>query len=174
MLDFVAEPPVDGAMSPGPSAYPIDHVLHGAGDAPALLDRDGGLTYAQAEDAVARLAGWLAARGFEPGARVATWLPKTRLSALMPLAAPRAGLVHVPINPLLKRAQVAHILADSGTALLLTHAPRAATLEEGDVPPSVAVVTEAGQGDPLPRSAADPGALAAILYTSGSTGRPKG
>ena len=32
----------------------------------------------------------------------------------MPLAAARAGLVHVPINPLLKRAQVAHILADSG------------------------------------------------------------
>jgi acyl-CoA synthetase (AMP-forming)/AMP-acid ligase II len=32
----------------------------------------------------------------------------------MPLAAPRAGLVHVPVNPVLKRAQVAHILADSG------------------------------------------------------------
>ncbi len=174
VLDFVAERLVDGAMSPGASAYPIDHVLHGAGDAPALLDRDGGLTYAQAEDAVARLAGWLAAQGFEPGARVATWLPKTRTAALMPLAAPRAGLVHVPINPLLKRAQVAHILADSGAAMLLTHAPRAATLEEGDVPPGVAVTTEAGQGDPLPRSAADPGALAAILYTSGSTGRPKG
>ena len=173
-LDFVAEHPVDGAMSPGASTYPIDHVLHGAGDAPALLDRDGGLTYAQAEDAVARLGGWLAAQGFEPGARVATWLPKTRTAALMPLAAPRAGLVHVPINPLLKRAQVAHILADSGAAMLLTHAPRAATLEEGDVLPGVAVTTEAGQGDPLPRSAVDPGALAAILYTSGSTGRPKG
>ena len=174
MLDFAPGAPVDGAMTLDPTAYPIDHALRGAGDAPALLDRDGGLTYAQAEEAVARLAGSLAALGFAPGERVATWLPKTRIAALMPLAAPRAGLVHVPINPLLKRAQVAHILADSGAAMLLTHAPRAATLEEGDVPPGVMVVTEAGQGDPLPRSTADPAALAAILYTSGSTGRPKG
>ena len=46
----------------------------------------------------------------------------------MPLAAARAGLVHVPVNPALRRAQVAHILADSGAALLVTQASRAATL----------------------------------------------
>ncbi|MCT8003456.1 AMP-binding protein [Sphingomonas sanguinis] len=157
-----------------PTAYPIDHVLRGAPDAPALIERDGGLSFVEAEQAVARLAGWLAMQGFEPGARVATWLPKTRVAALMPLAAPRAGLVHVPVNPLLKRAQVAHILADSGAAMLLTHGPRAATLEPGDVGEGVRLFTEAGEGDALPRSAADSDALAAILYTSGSTGRPKG
>lgn len=162
------------AMSPEPVALPIDHVLRGAPDAPALLDRDGGLSFAEAEEQVARLAGWLAGQGFEPGARVASWLPKTRIAALMPLAAPRAGLVHVPINPLLKRAQVAHILADSGAAMLLTHAPRAATLEPGDVPADTRLTVEAGDGDALPRSQADPDMLAAILYTSGSTGRPKG
>ncbi|WP_309696647.1 AMP-binding protein [Sphingomonas sp. SORGH_AS_0870] len=161
-------------MAPQPVALPIDHVLRGVPDAPALLERDAALTFAEVEAAVARLAGWLAAQGFAPGARVATWLPKTRVAALMPLAAPRAGLVHVPVNPLLKRAQVAHILADSGAAMLLTHAPRAATLEEGDIPPGVLVATEAGEGEALPRSSADPEALAAILYTSGSTGRPKG
>ena len=42
--------------------------------------------------------------GSAPGDRVASWLPKTRLTCLLPLAAARAGLVHVPINPLLKRA----------------------------------------------------------------------
>ena len=157
-----------------PSASPIDHVLRGAGDAPALLERDGFLSFVEVEEAVARLAGWLAAQAFVPGARVATWLPKTRIAALMPLAVARAGLVHVPINPLLKRAQVAHILADSGAAMLLTHPPRAATLEEGDVAAGVRLVTEAGQGDALPRSTADVDALAALLYTSGSTGRPKG
>lgn len=161
-------------MSPEPVALPIDHALRGAPDAAALLDREGGLSFVEAEARVARLAGWLAVQGFEPGARVASWLPKTRTAALMPLAAPRAGLVHVPVNPLLKRAQVAHILADSGAAMLLTHAPRAATLVPGDVPADTRLAVEAGEGDALPRSQADPDTLAAILYTSGSTGRPKG
>ena len=70
-----------------PTPLPIDHVLRGAADAPALIDRAGVLTYAEAEGAMARLAGWLAAFGFAPGARVATWLPKTREACLMPLAA---------------------------------------------------------------------------------------
>ncbi|TCP37285.1 AMP-binding protein [Sphingomonas sp. BK235] len=157
-----------------PVPLPIDHVLRGAPDAAALVDRAGTLSVAAAEEAVARLAGWLAAQRIAPGARVATWLPKTREACWMPLAAARAGLVHVPVNPLLKRAQVAHILADSGAALLLTHAPRAATLEDGDLPAGCALHVEAGEGDALPRSNADPESLAALLYTSGSTGRPKG
>ena len=153
---------------------PIDHVLRGEPDTIGLVDRAGTLTYAEAEEAVARLAGWLEAQRLAPGTRVATWLPKTRLACWTPLATARAGLVHVPINPLLKRAQVAHILADSGAALLITQAPRAATLEDGDLPASCELHVDVGQGDALPRSRADPDALAALLYTSGSTGRPKG
>jgi acyl-CoA ligase (AMP-forming) (exosortase A-associated) len=156
-----------------PVPKPVDHVLAGAPDDPALIDREGVMTFAAAEDAVARLAGWLAGR-VAPGERVASWLPKTRTACLMPLAAARAGLVHVPVNPVLKRAQVAHILADSGAALLLTQPARAATLEPGDLPPGCALSSEVGEGDALPRSDAPPDALAAILYTSGSTGRPKG
>jgi long-subunit acyl-CoA synthetase (AMP-forming) len=99
----------------------------------------------------------------------------------MPLAAARAGLVHVPINPLLKRAQVAHILADSGARLLIGTPARISSLEQGDVPGSCAAIAEAdaladahSSTREAPASAADPGDLAAILYTSGSTGRPKG
>jgi acyl-CoA ligase (AMP-forming) (exosortase A-associated) len=147
--------------------------MAGAADSTALVDRAGTLTYAEVEGRVGRLAGWLAEQGLAPGDRVATWLPKTREACLMPLAAPRAGLVHVPINPLLKRAQVAHILSDSGARLLLTQAPRAATLEPADTG-TVTIHTNAGEGDPLAPSSADPQGLAAILYTSGSTGRPKG
>ncbi|MBN2972295.1 AMP-binding protein [Roseomonas aeriglobus] len=161
-------------VAPDPTPRPIDHVLRGAGHAIALEDRAGALTYAEAESAVARLAGWLAGFGLSPGARVASWLPKTRDACLLPLAAPRAGLVHVPINPVLKRAQVAHILADSGAGLLISQPSRIATLEAGDVPAGVIVPDAIGQGDPLPLSNADPDRLAAILYTSGSTGRPKG
>lgn len=158
-----------------PQPYPIDTLpLRGRSDAPALRDREGVLDYAGLERAVGGLAGWLAEQGLAPGDRVATWLPKTRTACLMPLAAPRAGLVHVPINPLLKRAQVAHILADSGARLLVTQEARAGTLEVGDVGADCRIVTVVGSADPLLPSNSAPDTLAAILYTSGSTGRPKG
>jgi acyl-CoA ligase (AMP-forming) (exosortase A-associated) len=102
------------------------------------------------------------------------------MTSLLPLACARAGLVHVPINPLLKRAQVAHILADSGASIIVTGEARLATLEEGDVPDSCRSVAEAEaaswfeQESGLPPSSRDPDELAALLYTSGSTGRPKG
>ncbi len=161
---------------PDPTPFPIDHVLRGAPDASALVLKDRTLSFAEAESDAARLAGWLAAQGFSPGARVASWAAKGWLTSLLPLAAPRAGLVHVPINPLLKRAQAAHILADSGASALIATPARLASLEAGDVPAGCAVHQEGGafSGDALPRSAADPDSLAAILYTSGSTGRPKG
>ncbi|MBX9796328.1 acyl-CoA ligase (AMP-forming), exosortase A system-associated [Sphingomonas sp.] len=163
------------ALDPVPR--PIDHLpRRGAAAAAAIVDAGGTLDFAGLERAVGALAAWLARQGLRPGDRVASWLPKTRTACLMPLAAPRAGLVHVPVNPLLKRAQVAHILADSGAALLLTQPARAATLSAGDVPAECTVLLEEQviAGDAMPPSAAAPDALAAILYTSGSTGRPKG
>ncbi len=165
---------------------PLDHIAElaserGEWDAPALVLRGETLNHAQLSERVALLAGWLAAQVRQPGARVASWAAKGALSALLPLAAPRAGLVHVPINPLLKRAQAAHILADSGAALLIGTPTRLAALKEGDVPEGCALVeedrafAEALQANtPLPPSTAPGDTLAAILYTSGSTGRPKG
>ncbi|MFN3434352.1 MAG: AMP-binding protein, partial [Sphingomonas sp.] len=100
-------------LPPDPVPQPLDHLLRGRAQAPALIERARTWSYAEVEAAVASVAGWLAGRGLAAGARVATWLPKTALACVMPLAAARAGLVHVPVNPALRRAQVAHILADS-------------------------------------------------------------
>ena len=162
------------------SVRPIDHVLAGDADAPALLLRDRTIDYRSLEHAVGRVAAWLADRA-EPGARVASWVGKGAVASVMPLAAPRAGLVHVPINPGLKRGQVQHILSDCGAVRLITNAGRAATLNPGDLPSTTHIADEQaveavlfGHGPALARSHADPQALASILYTSGSTGRPKG
>ena len=166
--------------SPDPTPSPLDRLtLRGEPRAPALLTREGALDYAGLEAAVGALAAGLKGRGLAPCARVASWLPKGRMTALLPLACARAGLIHVPVNALLKRMQVAHILSDSGAALFLTGRARLTTLEPGDVPSGCAVLDEADGdalfgADRLPPSSHDPDALAALLYTSGSTGRPKG
>jgi len=157
---------------------PLDYLASGAfGDRPALAGRFGTLNHEELNESVGRVASGLLARGLRPGERVAAWLPKTKLACLLPLAAARAGLVYVPVNPLLKRAQVVHILADSGARLLITGAGRAATLEPGDVGEGVALELDedALWGDEvLPPSDRNPAELVEILYTSGSTGRPKG
>jgi acyl-CoA ligase (AMP-forming) (exosortase A-associated) len=161
---------------------PIDHLCRaGTGHAIALEGRFGQLTYDALDMAVGRLADWLREAVPEPGGRVAGWMGKTKLACLMPLACARAGLVHVPVNPLLKHMQTAHILGDSGASLLIGTPSRLDTLEPGNVPEGCALIGE-GEAeailergrDSLPRSSADPQELVAILYTSGSTGRPKG
>ncbi len=174
------------SQSPDPTPFPLDHLAElaseaGRGDRPALLLKAETLNHKALRQRVAWLSGWLRERVPERGSRVATWAAKGELTCLIPLAAARAGLVHVPINPLLKRAQVAHILADCGASLVIGTPSRLARLHKDDVPHDCAQLEEgdaladaysfAREADP---SRADPDALAAILYTSGSTGRPKG
>lgn len=166
---------------PETATWPLDHLaLRGEDEAPALVLRGETLSYKDLKERVSRLAGWLRAQVPEQGARVASWVAKGELACLMPLATARAGLVHVPVNPLLKRAQVAHILADSGARLMIGTPARLDSLEEGDLGPCIPIgeaeaLAEAVKlGAYLPVSEGDPDDLAAILYTSGSTGKPKG
>ena len=112
------------------------------GGAPALVLRDEVLNHDELRLRVQRLAGWLAREIPEKGARVASWAAKGELTCLLPLAAARAGLVHVPINPLLKRAQVAHILEDSGASMLIATASRLKSLGDEDVPATCTILEE--------------------------------
>ncbi|MCA1654124.1 MAG: AMP-binding protein, partial [Sphingomonadales bacterium] len=76
----------------------------------------------------------------------------------------------------LKRAQAAHILADSGAGLLIANRARLDSLAPADADATRLAASEEwyDEADSLPPSSQDPASLAALLYTSGSTGRPKG
>jgi len=159
---------------PDPTPFPLDHLtLRGDGAAPALVADERSIAFAELDVEVGRVAAALLAAGLAPGNRVASWMGKTRLACLLPLACARAGLVHVPINPVLRRAQAAHILADSGASLLISNQARLETLGK---PETATMVLEEWQDgdDSLPASNHGPDTLAALFYTSGSTGRPKG
>ena len=163
--------------APDPTPFPLDHLaLRGQPGAPALVADGQTLSYAELDDQVGRIAARLLALGLKPGDRIASWMAKARPACLLPLAAARAGLVHVPINPVLRRAQAAHILADSGARLLLANEARIGTLTTGDRAHAQVVALEGWreEEEALPHSAHDPNTLAALFYTSGSTGRPKG
>src|SRR5690606_33258996 len=167
--------------APEPVPRPLDHLAdRGRDEAPPLVLRGETLSWKGFRTRVGPLAAWLAGQVPEKGARVATWAAKGELTCLIPLAAARAGLVHVPINPLLKRYQAAHILADSRAQILIANSGRLSTLEQGDIPAFCKafeesdVIGSSKACEPLPPSVANTKDLAALLYTSGSTGRPKG
>lgn len=142
--------------------------------ATALVAHAQSLSYAELDARVSAAAAFVQTQA-EAGERVALWLPKSLDYVVFFFGILRAGCVAVPVNPVLKAAQVMHVLRDSGARLLLTHPPRAAHLP---APPCPLVLLADALAALAPAAAgfAAPGgdALAALLYTSGSTGHPKG
>ena len=165
-----------------PTPRPLDHLVERGNPTDiALILRKETVSFAQLSDRVSQLAAWLASSVPHKGARIASWAAKGELTSLLPLAAARAGLVHVPINPLLKRAQAAYILDNSGASMLIATPARLKAFERHDVPTNCELFGEqealdvaSAMAGRLPTSEHNPQDLAAILYTSGSTGQPKG
>ncbi|MEJ5253845.1 MAG: AMP-binding protein [Acidimicrobiales bacterium] len=114
------------------------------------------ITYRQAAERVNRWAGGVARR-IDVGDRVVLATSNSYETFLLCLAVARAGGIPVPVNPRMRPDEVAHIIRDSGAALILHGA--------GEVDGAAPLV------DPVP---VDPGEVAALFYTSGTTGRPKG
>ncbi|MFD8953535.1 class I adenylate-forming enzyme family protein [Streptomyces xanthophaeus] len=85
----------------------------------ALAYFDARITYAEAEALSDSVAAHLAAQGVRRGDRVAVMLQNTPHFVLAVLAAWKAGAVVVPVNPMYKSAEAAHVLRDSGAAALV-------------------------------------------------------
>ena len=165
--------------------------------AEALVYGDERLDYAGLAAAVRDAAAMLLGAGVQPRERVAVYLEKRIETVTAMFGASAAGAVFVPVNPLLKAPQVAHILADCNARVLVTSSERlvqlagelahcpdlhavivvgaaAATQPQAPSACRILVWGAAGeQGATRPHRAIDAD-MAAILYTSGSTGKPKG
>ncbi|MEV6181080.1 AMP-binding protein [Streptomyces sp. NPDC052015] len=89
------------------------------GDRIAVRQDDTVLTYAQLDDAAARVAALLRERDVRPGDRVALVMPNVTHFPVAYYGILRAGVV-VPMNPLLKYREVAHTVGDSGSRIVLT------------------------------------------------------
>jgi acyl-CoA ligase (AMP-forming) (exosortase A-associated) len=155
------------------------------GEAPALTVKEETLTYAELGRAVAEFASALSAAGLRRGDRVAVYLDKRIETVVSTFGAAAAGGAFVPVNPLLRPAQVGHILRDSEARFLVTSAERLETLEEEELAAASAlerIVLAGGDWGEFVAAARNAEApprvidvdMAAIFYTSGSTGRPKG
>ncbi|MFF1422181.1 class I adenylate-forming enzyme family protein [Streptomyces sp. NPDC058280] len=90
-----------------------------APERPALAYFDGRISYREADELSDSVAGHLAARGLERGDRVAIMLQNSPHFVLALLGAWKAGATVVPLNPMYKSAEVAHVLADAEVTALV-------------------------------------------------------
>lgn len=94
----------------------------------ALRFKDSFLTYAELWRETKSVGLGFTQLGTKPGARIAIYLPKRPEAVIAKFAASAARCVFVPINPLLKPAQVQHILNDCDVECLVTSHDRAMQL----------------------------------------------
>ncbi|MFY1682090.1 non-ribosomal peptide synthetase [Micromonospora sp. WMMD730] len=156
-----------GASVPGLFAARVAADPH----APAVVDDDLTLSYAQLDAAADRLAGLLRQRGVGPGAIVAVALDRSWRAVVTLLAVLRCRAAYLPVDPQHPPARRELVLADADPTLVVT-----ATATGPDRPTLAldGIDLLAGPVPTTPLAPPTPDDLAYLLYTSGSTGRPKG
>ncbi|NJP31839.1 long-chain-fatty-acid--CoA ligase [Micromonospora thermarum] len=162
-------------------------------DKPLCHVNDLTFSYAQVDELSGRVAASLLRLGLRRGDKVAVQLPNLPQFLFTYFGILKAGMVMVPLNPLLRAGEVAYHLTDSDTKVFVTfelfaeEAAKGAAEVEGV---TTYVVNLPGSdrrpegtrsydelfraedtGDIEPTQADD---TAVLLYTSGTTGQPKG
>ena len=156
--------------------------------APCMILPDGRVwTYGDVERASGRMANLIVALGLKPGDRVAAQVEKTPEALVLYLAAIRAGMVFLPLNPAYQRHELDYFLKDATPGLFVCRPQVRALADEIAAKagvPHVMELDDDGRGSLIDAAAPHPDAFetvprgsrnfAAILYTSGTTGRSKG
>ncbi|GLX16818.1 fatty acyl-CoA synthetase [Streptomyces lavendulae] len=151
-------------------------------DRVAIRYRERSWTYRELDAAVSTGAALLRQRyGLAAGDRVAAFAHNSDAYLIAFLACARAGLTHVPVNQNLTGEDLAHILGDCASALVLTDPDLTERVPDGhpvralrDVPGSFLSELSEPAGPPAYEPAGDPDAVVQLLYTSGTTALPKG
>jgi long-chain acyl-CoA synthetase len=147
-------------------------------------------TYRELDEQSGRFAAGLREAGLEPGDVMGLQLPNLPHFLIAYFGALKAGMVVLPLNPLLMAPEIEYHLGDSSAALLIgfegMHAEASKACERlgiplylvsmggGPLPEDARPVSQllsAPDGDVVPRSPED---TAVLIYTSGTTGKPKG
>ncbi len=134
----------------------LESNAHRFAEKTALVWEDGCLTWTELEKRASGFARVLAEQGVRPGDRVALLIPNRWTFLVAFLGILKLGATAAPLNPLLKKEELAQILGDLRPRLVIDEIDDVKAEEDVWV---------------TPRLTSSP---ALIVYTSGSTGRPKG
>jgi long-chain acyl-CoA synthetase len=164
-------------------------------DAPVCKISGTTTSYRELDELSGRVAAGLRSAGLSPGQVVALQLPNIPQFLIAYFGALKAGLVVLPLNPLLMAPEIEYHLTDSSAALLVgfegLHAEAAKACEltgtpfylvsmsQDPLPEGARSVLELFSMDPLEEpggdvTARDADDTAVLVYTSGTTGKPKG
>jgi long-chain acyl-CoA synthetase len=158
----------------------------------AIVDRDDRITYRELWEQSLAYAGGLRELGVGPGDTVAVLVPNVADFPRAYFGALAVGARIVPIHLLLTAEEMAYVLRDSGTDVLVAHSSQLQNAAAAAKPAGVRLVSVGplppGVPDAPPRleeasAAATPLStyvsreaedVAVVFYTSGTTGEPKG
>jgi long-chain acyl-CoA synthetase len=195
---YVSATSPEGLIFDGAMSFNLATILRetAAATPDALAYRAGGTaaTYSELDAQSGRFAAGLLAAGLTPGQVVAIQLPNMAEFLTTYFGALKAGMTVLPVNPLLKAAELEHQLTDSAASIMVgragLHGEAAKACELVGLPLYLAgsagaqsegalsvvdLMSDAALTEPGgPIWPGDPDDTAVLIYTSGTTGKPKG